>query len=70
MSPLFKPILNWEFGTLARNPDPEVFEKSFVKAMSGKPEKDRRCLDIDFVRKGLVEAMREAFVQDGRWPSA
>jgi hypothetical protein len=40
-----------------------------VKAVSGRPEKDRRCLDVDFVRKGLVGAMREAFLQDGAGPA-
>ena len=64
LSPLAKPLLNWEMGNLARNPDPEAFRTQFLKIMSTRPEKDRKCLEDDFVATGVIESTREAFKQD------
>lgn len=64
LSPLVKPLLNWEMGNLARNPDPEVFKTQFLKVMSTRPEKDRKCLEDDFVATGVIDSTREAFKQE------
>lgn len=64
LSLLAKPLLNWEMGNLARNPDLEAFRTQFLKVMSTRPEKDRKCLEDDFVAAGVIESTREAFKQD------
>lgn len=59
-------LLDWDLGAAARNPDPKVFEEKFMKAMAGRPKKDVRCLDDDVIRSSLLEAMRPAFLHDGK----
>lgn len=65
MSPILKPLMNWEIGNLARDADPEALEKQFMKIMSSRPEKDRKCLENDWIRSNLIKTTREAFVQEG-----
>lgn len=65
MSPIVKLLLDWEMGNLARNPDPEVFRKAFLKEMSGRPEPDRKCLENEFTAHHLIESCRESFIQGG-----
>lgn len=65
MSPLVKPLMNWEIGNLARDPSPEALEKQFLKIMSNRPEKDRKCLEDDWIRTNIIKTTREAFLQAG-----
>ncbi|KAH8656233.1 alpha/beta hydrolase fold domain-containing protein [Tricladium varicosporioides] len=62
-------VLDWEFGTAARNKDPKVFEDSFMKGMEKRAERDMRCLDDLPFRKTMVESMREAFRQGAEGPA-
>jgi pimeloyl-ACP methyl ester carboxylesterase len=55
-------LLDWEFGNAARSTDKSEFERTFMKGMEGKPERDRKCLDDLPFREMLVESMREAFL--------
>ena len=56
---LLAPLLEWQLGNAARDPDPKVLENLFMKEMSDRPEADQKCLeDLEF-RKELVDSMRE-----------
>lgn len=59
-TPLLVPLLDWQLGKAARNPDPKVFEDMFAKEMNAQPGADGKCLeDLEF-RRQLMESIRES----------
>ncbi|CAM6103777.1 unnamed protein product [Calypogeia fissa] len=58
---LVAPLLDWQFGRLARDPDPKVLEEWFTKEMSRLPEQDRKCFENEQFRKEMVDSLRESF---------
>jgi pimeloyl-ACP methyl ester carboxylesterase len=58
---LLAPLLDWQLGKVARDPDPKLLEDLFTKEMSGLPEPDRKCIENEQFRKELVESLRECF---------
>jgi len=56
---------NWKFGTLARNPDPQLMEDALLKQMQNRPAKDLECFENPEFKKMMARSMREAFRQEG-----
>ncbi|KAE9364025.1 alpha/beta-hydrolase [Stipitochalara longipes BDJ] len=59
-------VMDWEMGNIAKNPNKEEFEKSFMKMMASRPEIDRKCLDDLPFREIVIASTREAFKQGSR----
>lgn len=66
---VMKKFLEMEFEKQTKNPDPKVFEEMFMKTMEKRPEKDRRCLDDERVRKIAIDSTKEAFRQGSEGPA-
>ncbi|TVY78165.1 hypothetical protein LSUE1_G004191 [Lachnellula suecica] len=56
-------VLDWECGNAARDPNPMVLEKAFMKTMEKRHEKDRKCLEDEEIRKVVIGSTREALRQ-------
>jgi len=62
LSFLMAPLLDWEFGTAARDTEhPEALEDVFMKMLSRSPEQDRRLFNDRTLMKKVVDAHRECF---------
>ena len=63
---LVAPLLEWQLGKAARDPDTKTFEDMFMKEMSGRPDVDRKCLDNLEFRKQFVDSVRESLRAGGQ----
>jgi pimeloyl-ACP methyl ester carboxylesterase len=59
-TPLVAPLIDWQLGQAARDSDPTVLEKLFMKEMSGRPEVDRKCLENLGLKQQLLDSLRES----------
>jgi pimeloyl-ACP methyl ester carboxylesterase len=57
--------IDWELGSAARNPDPEVLKAKMKKALQRLPQRDQDVLESSDFGNVMVDAARESFVKGG-----
>ncbi len=58
-------VMDWELGSAARNPDPEVLKTMMAKALKRLPQRDQDALASRDFGSVMIDAARESFVKGG-----